>query len=222
MTLETAPTAPLQHFFQGDLSPEAADAIIAAGSVAIDTETLGLSLTRDRLCLVQMATADGTTYFVQVRREDKSAPNLARLLGDTSVQKLFHYGRFDIAQLKTYTGVLCQNVYCTKIASRLVRTYTERHGLKDLVRELLSTEISKQQQTSDWGAATLTPEQLLYAAGDVIYLHGLKEKFDILLNREGRMALAQECFKFLPVRADLDLAGWPDIDIFAHSIKREF
>lgn len=216
MTTNSAP-APAPQLFHGDLPADVTDAIIATGSVAIDTETMGLSLMRDRLCLVQMATADGAVTFVKFAPGPISAPNLGRLLADPSVIKLFHFGRFDIAQLQAHTGVMAKNVYCTKIASKLVRTFTERHGLKDLVRDYLGTEISKQQQTSDWGAPELTGEQLAYAANDVLFLHGLKTKFDALLEREGRTALAQACFDFLPTRAALDVAGWPEIDIFAHS-----
>src|SRR5690606_5514718 len=183
--------------------------------VAVDCETMGLNPHRDRLCVVQLSGGDGNAHLVQVRAA--AAPNLVRLLGDPQRLKLFHFGRFDIAVLLHRFGVLTGPVYCTKIASRLVRTYTDRHGLKDLVRELLGIEISKQQQMSDWGAEALTPEQVEYAASDVLHLHALKSALDLRLAREGRTALAQACFDFLAHRAALDLAGWPEQDIFAHS-----
>ena len=205
------------QLFHGDLPAGIANAIRSSGSVAIDTETLGLNLIRDRLCLVQMATADGATYFVKFDAgAPYHAPNLAGLLTDPAVLKLFHFGRFDIAKLQHHLGALTAPVYCTKIASKFTRTYTEYHGLKNLVRELLGVELNKQQQSSDWGAATLSPEQLNYAASDVIYLHAMREKLDASLAREGRTALAQACFDFLPTRAQIDLAGWDEIDIFAH------
>jgi ribonuclease D len=197
---------------RGDLP----DSVKFAQSVAIDTETTGLNLARDRLCLVQLAGADGTAHLVQIAKGQTTAPNLTRLLTDTSVMKLFHFGRFDIAALKAQLGVLTTNVYCTKTASRLCRTFTDRHGLKDLCKDLLGVAISKQEQTSDWGAADLTGEQLAYAAQDVLHLHALKARLDVMLARENRTALAQQCFDFLPTRAELDLAGWPDFDIFAH------
>ncbi len=217
MTTETLPAKPDLQLFHGDLPSDVAQAIAKTGSVAIDTETLGLNLIRDRLCLVQMATADGATYFVKFDAgQPYQAPNLAALLTDRSVLKLFHFGRFDIAKLQHHLGALTTPVYCTKIASKFTRTYTEYHGLKNLVRELLGIELNKQQQSSDWGAATLSPEQLNYAASDVIYLHAMKEKLDATLAREGRTALAQACFDFLPHRAQIDLAGWDEVDIFAH------
>jgi len=185
--------------------------------VAIDTETMGLNPKRDRLCLVQLSSGDGNAHLVQIGLGQTSAPNLARMLVDPKVEKLFHFARFDIAALYQGLGALTAPVYCTKIASRLVRTFTDRHGLKDLCRDLLGVEISKQQQSSDWGAADLTEAQMAYAASDVLYLHGLKAKFDVLLAREGRTGLARACFDFLPARAQLDLAGWPEIDIFAHA-----
>lgn len=185
--------------------------------VAIDTETLGLNPHRDRLCLVQLSRGDGSADLVQVPAGSSHAPNLKRLLADPAVLKLFHFGRFDIAVLFHRFGVMASPVYCTKIASRLVRTYTDRHGLKDLTRELIGVDLSKQQQSSDWGAETLTDAQLAYAASDVLYLHALKEKLDVLLAREGRTGLAQAAFDFLPSRAKLDLLGWPETDIFAHS-----
>ena len=184
--------------------------------VAVDTETMGLDPSRDRLCLMQLSSGDGSAHLVQLAKGDYDAPNLKRLLSDPAVTKLFHFARFDIAVIRAYLGIVCTPVYCTKIASKLVRTYTDRHGLKDLCREMLGEDISKQQQSSDWGAETLTPEQLRYAAGDVLYLHALKAKLDIMLAREGRTGLAAACFAFLPTRAELDLAGWGDQDVFAH------
>lgn len=184
--------------------------------VAIDTETMGLSLNRDRLCVVQLSSGDGTAHLVHFPTRHYDAPNLKALLSDSAVSKLFHFGRFDIAMLKQHLGVVCRPVYCTKIASRLCRTSTERHGLKDLCRELLGVDLSKVQQTSDWGAAELSPEQVAYAASDVLYLHALKAKLDLLLAREGRTELAAACFSYLPDRALLDLAGWEQEDIFAH------
>ena len=188
--------------------------------VAIATETMGLRLERDRLCLVQLSAGDGVCHLVQVPPTAPGvphrAPNLVRLIGDPSVLKLFHYARFDIAALQRYLGVTAQPVYCTKIASKLVRTFTDRHGLKDLCRDLLGIELSKQQQSSDWGAETLTQEQMRYAASDVAYLHELKERLDAMLARTGRTAIAETCFGFLPTRAALDLGGWPDEDIFSH------
>lgn len=184
--------------------------------VAIDTETMGLNPHRDRLCLVQMSSGDGNAHLVQILKGQTEAPNLARMLADPKVLKLFHFARFDIAALYHGLGALTAPVYCTKIASKLVRTFTDRHGLKDLCKELAGIEISKQQQSSDWGAPDLTDAQLAYAASDVLYLHTLKAKFDVLLAREGRTAMAQACFDFLPTRALLDLEGWPEVDIFAH------
>ena len=185
--------------------------------VAVDTETMGLDPRRDRLCLVQLSAGDGDAHLVQIARGQRRAPNLARLLRDRRVLKLFHYGRFDIAVLANALGVLARPVWCTKIASKLVRTYTDQHGLRHLCRELLGVEISKQQQSSDWGAETLTEAQLEYAASDVLYLHRLKAELEARLAREGRTRLAEACFRFLPDRALLDLAGWDDAnDIFAH------
>ena len=184
--------------------------------VAVDTETMGLRPGRDRLCLVQLSAGDGTAHLVQLRQDSYAAPNLVRLLGDTERLKLFHFARFDLAVLKAYLDVDCRPVWCTKIASKLVRTFTDRHGLRDLCRDLIDVDISKQQQSSDWGAETLTREQMSYAAGDVLYLHRLKERLEEMLEREGRLALAESCFDFLPTRAALDLAGWPEEDIFAH------
>jgi len=185
-------------------------------SVAIDTETMGLNPHRDRLCLVQLSAGDGNVHLVKMARGPYNAPRLAALLADPKVLKLFHFGRFDIAVLEHALGVRCEPVYCTKIAAKLVRTFTDRYGLKDLCKELLGVDLSKQQQTSDWGAETLSDEQMAYAASDVLHLHALKAKLDVLLEREGRMELAQACFHFLPTRARLDIAGWPEIDIFAH------
>ena len=185
--------------------------------LAIDTETLGLNPQRDRLCVVQLSRGDGTADVVQIPKGAPAPANLCRILADTSVLKLFHFARFDIAALEKAFGVVTAPVYCTKIASKLVRTYTDRHGLKDLVRELLGVELSKQQQSSDWGADTLTEAQLGYAASDVLHLHALKAKLDVMLERESRGHLAKACFDFLPTRAALDLAGWPEVDIFAHT-----
>jgi ribonuclease D len=184
-------------------------------AVAIDTETLGLNPYRDRLCLVQLSKGDGNAQLVQIGRSH-DAPELTRLLADESVLKLFHFGRFDMAVLKHAFGVMPRPVYCTKVASKLARTFTDRHGLKDLCRELLGIDLSKQQQSSDWGAERLTQEQLNYAASDVLHLHALREKLDAMLVREGRDGLARACFAFLPTRAELDLRGWSEIDPFAH------
>ena len=186
-------------------------------SVAIDTETMGLNPHRDRLCVVQLSNGDGTADVVQIARGQQDAPNLKKLLGDPDVLKILHFARFDLAILFHALGVMPSPVYCTKIASRLARTYTDRHGLKDLARELLGVELSKQQQSSDWGADTLSEAQLAYAASDVLYLHALRDKLDVMLAREKRGALAQACFQFLPSRAGLDLLGWENADIFAHS-----
>ncbi len=177
---------------------------------------MGLNNQRDRLCLVQLSDGQGDEHLVQFLPGQFNAPNLCKLLTDPARVKLFHFGRFDIAILQHYLGVTTAPIYCTKIASRLTRTFTDRHGFKDICRDLLGQEVSKYQQTSDWGQPTLTPEQQEYAASDVRYLHRLREKLDVMLAREGRTELAAECFKFLPARAKLDLAGWPEIDIFAH------
>lgn len=184
--------------------------------VAIDSETMGLRPHRDRLCLVQLTDGTGTVHLVQIEKGQTSAPVLSKMLGDPDTLKLFHFGRFDIAVLLHRFGVLTTPIYCTKIASKLVRTYTDRHGLKNLVHEMLEADISKQQQSSDWGAETLTEAQMAYAATDVIYLHQLRAALDERLAREGRTDIAQACFDFLPMRAKLDLAGWPEIDIFDH------
>lgn len=200
------------RFHKGDLP-----APLPSGSVvAIDTETLGLQVGRDRLCVVQLSLGDGSADVVQIARGQTAAPNLAATLGDPTILKLFHFARFDLAVLYRAFGTMPAPVYCTKIASKLVRTYTDRHGLKDLVRELVGVEVSKQQQSSDWAAETLSDAQLAYAASDVLYLHAVKAKLDMMLAREGRTELAEQCFGFLPTRARLDLAGWDEADIFAH------
>jgi ribonuclease D len=201
------------HFHEEDL-PEG---LLASGIVAVDTEAMGLQPGRDRLCLVQIADGSGDEHLIRFSPgSDYAAPNLRAILADPSRLKLFHFARFDLAAIRAYLGVMAEPVYCTKTASRLVRTYTDRHGLKELIKELLNIDISKQQQTSDWGAPELSDAQKDYAASDVRYLHALKEKLDERLLREGRMSLAQGCFDFLPHRALLDLAGWPEVDIFAH------
>ncbi|MGL4495070.1 MAG: ribonuclease D [Beijerinckiaceae bacterium] len=188
-----------------------------AAAVAIDTETLGLNPHRDRLCVVQLSNGDGSADVVQIIKDRPRPENLIRMLADPAVLKIFHFARFDLATLFNAFGVMPEPVYCTKIASRLTRTYTDRHGLKDLTRELLGIELSKQQQSSDWGVETLSEAQLSYAASDVLYLHAMKTQLDAMLAREGRMAMAEACFRFLPTRARLDLSGWPEEDIFAHS-----
>ena len=197
---------------QGDLP----DGLDLGSVVAIDSETMGLRPHRDRLCLVQLSSGDGAAHLVQMPQGPANAPNLAHLLGDPQVLKLFHFGRFDIAVMAHALGVAARPVWCTKIASKLVRTYTDRHGLKHLVQELLGHDISKQQQSSDWGAGTLTEAQMEYAASDVLHLHALKDELTRRLEREGRLELAEACFRFLPDRALLDLAGWDDTDIFEH------
>jgi ribonuclease D len=202
------------HFHEEDL---AADVRLADGPIAVDTEAMGLVPGRDRLCLVQLSDGKGDEHLVRFERgSDFSAPNLKALLGDSGRLKLYHFARFDIGMMSAYLGIMATPVYCTRTASRLVRTYTDRHGLKDLVKDLLNIDLSKQQQTSDWGAAELSDAQREYAASDVRYLHALKERLDERLEREERTALAQACFDFLPTRALLDLAGWPEQDIFAH------
>jgi ribonuclease D len=202
---------PTVELYKGDLPPGR----FSAKAIAIDTETLGLNPHRDRLCLVQLSEGDGTAALVQVTGSQE-APELRRLLTDESILKIFHFGRFDLAVLKHFLGVMPRPVYCTKIASKLARTYSDKHGLKDLCRELLGIELSKQQQSSDWGVAELTQEQLNYAASDVLYLHALRDRLDAMLKREGREHLARACFEFLPTRAELDLEGWAEMDIFAH------
>ena len=186
-------------------------------AVAIDTETLGLAVGRDRLCVVQLSRGDGDADIVQIAPGQKSAPNLERLLGDPKIVKLFHFGRFDMAVLQNAFGIMAEPVYCTKIASKIARTYTDRHGLKDLTRELLGVEISKQQQSSDWGAPTLTDAQLAYAASDVLHLHALRDKLDAMLAREGRDGLCRAAFAYLPERVRLDLAGFEGMDVFSHT-----
>ncbi|MDR9395132.1 ribonuclease D [Roseovarius sp. SYSU LYC5161] len=200
------------HLHQNDLP----DGLELGPVVAIDCETMGLNPHRDRLCVVQLSGGDGNAHMVQIARGQTAAPNLSALLTDPDVLKLFHFGRFDIAAMYNAFGALAAPVYCTKIASKLVRTYTDRHGLRNLLQELLSVDISKQQQSSDWGSETLTEAQLDYAASDVLHLHRLREELDLRLAREGRTDLARACFDFLPTRARLDLAGWPEVDIFAH------
>ncbi len=197
---------------KGDLPP----GLDFGSSVAIDTETLGLLPRRDKLCLVQLSSGDGNAQLVQIDRSTYEAPNLKALLSNPAVTKIFHFARFDIAVLKHYLDVDVNPIYCTKLASKLVRTYTDRHGLKDLVKELLGIELNKQQQSSDWGAHVLTDPQKQYAAQDVLYLHELKSRLDQMLAREGRADLAMQCFEFLPVRAALDLGGWTEEDVFAH------
>lgn len=199
-------------YHRGDLPSD----VTFGGTVAIDTETMGLNLYRDRLCVVQLSAGDGSAHVVHLVDGDYSAPNLRNLLTDPDVTKLFHFARFDLAMIQRYFGIVCQPVYCTKIASRLTRTNTERHSLKELCANLLDVTLSKEQQTSDWGVSELTEEQVEYAAADVLYLHRLREKLDALLVREGRVALASACFNFLPARAALDLAGWSEEDIFSH------
>ncbi len=200
------------YLHQGDLP----DGLGFGTSVAIDTETMGLNTHRDRLCLIQLSAGDGHCHLVQFSRGRYEAPNLKRLLTDPAVVKIFHFARFDLAALRHYLGVTCAPVYCTKVASRLARTFTDRHSLKDLCRELLGVDLSKQQQSSDWGAQALSEAQLDYAASDVLYLHRLAAALDIMLAREGRQDMAAACFAFLPTRAALDLAGWADFDIFQH------
>jgi len=205
--------SPEIHLHRGDLPTD----ITWGKSVAIDSETMGLRVARDRLCLVQLSAGDDVCHLVQFAEGHYDAPNLAALLQNPDITKIFHFARFDLATIKQHLGVVCAPVYCTRTASRLVRTYTDRHGLKDLCKEILSIDLSKQQQSSDWGRDELSREQLKYAAADVLYLHKLRERLDEMLAREQRKDLAQACFDFLPIRADLDLAGWEDVDIFAHS-----
>jgi ribonuclease D len=201
------------HLHKGDL-PNGLD---LGTAVAVDSETMGLNPQRDQLCVVQLSAGDGDAHLVQLDRSTYDAPNLKALLRDPKVLKIFHFARFDVAAFQQWLGAGTSPIYCTKIASKLCRTYTDRHGLKDLTRELLGIDMSKQQQSSDWGATELSPAQVEYAASDVLHLHSLKDKLDEMLAREGRTALAEACFSFLPARAALDLAGWPEIDIFAHS-----
>jgi ribonuclease D len=197
---------------KGDLP----DGLELGPTVAVDTETLGLNPVRDRLCLIQLSAGDGSAHLVQFARDQYEAKNLKRMLSNPNVLKLYHFARFDLATIRRYLGILAGPVYCTRTASKIARTYTDKHGLKDLVKELLDVDLSKQQQSSDWGAANLSEQQLAYAANDVAYLHRLKDALDAMLEREGRKKLAQACFDFLPARAELDLAGWAEGDIFAH------
>jgi ribonuclease D len=201
------------HLHEGDLP----DGLDLGPEVAIDSETLGLRFRRDPLCVVQLSSGDGDAHVVRLNRPAYDCPNLKRLLADPAVLKIFHFGRFDIGMFQLHLGVETRPVYCTKIASKLARTYTDRHGLKDVARELAGVDMSKAQQSSDWGAETLTPAQVEYAASDVLYLHAIKARLDAMLAREGRAALADACFDFLPVRARLDLEGWDETDIFAHT-----
>jgi ribonuclease D len=203
---------PVIKLYKNDLP----DGLDLGKSVAVDTETMGLRPHRDRLCLVQLSGGDGNAHLVQLDGNDWSAPNLKALLADPSILKIFHFARFDVAALRQYLGVISAPIYCTKIASKLARTYTDRHGLKDLCSELLGVELSKQQQSSDWGAEKLTDQQRHYAASDVLHLHALKAKLDAMLQREGRALFAEACFQFVGTRAQLDLAGFEDTDIFAH------
>lgn len=198
--------------YNGDLP----DGLDLGSIIAVDSETMGLHPHRDKLCLIQLSSGDGNAHLVQFDRSSYDAPNLKALLSNQNITKLFHFARFDVAVLSHYLGIAVTPVYCTKIASKLVRTYTDRHGLKDLCREILGIDMSKQQQSSDWGADTLSDAQKTYAASDVLYLHQLKAQLDKMLARENRAQLAAKCFEFLPTRAELDLAGWPDHDIFAH------
>ena len=197
---------------RGDLP----DGLDLGGVIAVDSETMGLDPARDRLCVVQLSAGDGRAHLVQLPPGEYAAPNLRRMLADPNRLKLFHYARFDLAVLRRYLGIACTPVYCTKIASKLVRTYTDRHGLKDLVRELLGIELDKGEQSSDWGAETLSQAQQRYAARDVLHLHELRARLDLMLRRENRVELAQACFDFLPWRVALDLAGWPEQDVFSH------
>ncbi len=203
---------PIIKLHKGDLPA----GVTFGDSVAVDTETLGLNPHRDRLCVVQLSAGDGTAHLVQLARGGYDAPRLKALITDESVQKIFHFARFDVAVLESYLGVVTKPIYCTKIVSKLVRTYTDRHGLKDLAGELLGLELSKQQQSSDWGAPELTQQQLAYAASDVLHLHAIKAKLDAMLDRDGRRDFAEAAFRFLPTRARLDLAGFAEDDIFAH------
>ncbi|GLK53158.1 MAG: ribonuclease D [Maricaulis sp.] len=201
------------HYHKGDL-PAGLD---LGPAVAVDTETMGLSLTRDMLCVVQLSAGDGDAHVVQMDRKSYDCPNLKALLSDPGTEKILHFARFDVAMVERYLGVTLAPVFCTKIASKLCRTYTDRHGLKDVTRELIGVDMNKQQQSSDWGADELSPAQLEYAASDVLHLHALRDRLTMMLEREDRMALARACFDFLPTRARLDLAGWPETDIFAHT-----
>jgi ribonuclease D len=201
------------HHHRGDLPA----GLSFPNGVAVDTETLGLSLVRDALCVVQLSAGDGNAHVVQLERPGYDCPNLKALLADSNVEKILHFARFDVAMVRRHLGVALTPVFCTKIASKLARTYTDRHGLKDVTREIIGVELSKQQQSSDWGAQTLSPAQLEYAASDVLHLHALRDRLSDMLAREGRLDLARACFAFLPTRAELDLGGWAEADIFAHA-----
>jgi ribonuclease D len=201
------------HAYEGDLP----DGLDLGPIVAVDTETLGLSLTRDALCVVQLSDGKGDAHVVRLKRPDYDCPNLKALLTNPQVEKIFHFARFDVAMCKQHLGIDVAPIFCTKIGSKLARTYTDRHGLKDVVRELVGVDLNKQQQSSDWGAAVLSEAQLTYAASDVLYLHTVRERLIDILTREGRMEVAKACFAFLPTRAELDLLGWPEADIFSHA-----
>jgi len=201
------------HLHRGDLPA----GLSFPDGVAVDTETMGLRLRRDPLCVIQLSAGDGDAHVVQLERPSYDAPVLKALMADPAVVKIFHFGRFDLSMIQLHLGVICAPVYCTKIASRLARTYTDRHGLKDLTKEVLGQDLKKEQQSSDWGAASLSDAQLAYAASDVLHLHDLRKKLNAMLEREGRLQLAEACFEFLPHRAALDLAGWAEEDVFAHS-----
>jgi len=201
------------YLYQNDLP----DNLNLGNMIAIDTETMGLNPSRDRLCLIQISCGDGDAHLIQISPDQKIAKNICSLLENPEILKIFHFGRFDIAVLFKQFNVLCESVYCTKIASKLVRTFTDRHGLKNLLHELIAIDVSKQQQSSDWGNPVLTQAQIEYAASDVLYLHRVKEELDVRLARENRTDIAQACFDFLPKRAQLDILGWPDNDIFSHS-----
>ena len=210
--MNAKPAAATIHYYVGDLP----DDVTFEGSVAIDTETQGLDLNRDRLCVVQLSSGDGSAHLVHFPTADFSAPNLRKVLSDPSITKIFHYARFDVAVIRRSFGFVCTPVYCTKIASKLIRTYTDKHGLKTICSELLNIELSKEQQSSDWAAPELSDAQRQYAANDVLYLHALMNQLNVMLVRENRQDLAAACFAFLPVRAELDIAGWADVDIFHH------
>ena len=201
------------YLYDGDLPKN----LELGAVIAVDTETMGLNITRDRLCLVQISSGDGNAHLIQISSGQILAPNLCQILENPNILKIFHFGRFDIAVILNRFNVLCKSVYCTKIASKLVRTFTERHGLKNILQDLISVDVSKQQQSSDWGNPLLTQAQIDYAASDVLYLHKLKHELDRRLSRENRTDIAQDCFDFLPKRAQLDILGWPDHDIFSHS-----
>ena len=212
MEKKVAAKKPDIHLYRGDLPP----GLDFGDAVAVDCEAMGLNSNRDRLCVVQLSAGDGVCHLVQLDKDEYDAPNLKAVLANKKITKIFHYARFDVGILKRFLGIDCTPVYCTKIASRLARTYTDRHGLKDVCRELVGVELSKEQQSSDWGAETLSESQINYAAIDVLYLHQIRDELEKILAREGRKELAQKCFDFLETRAALDIEGWPDLDIFAH------